>query len=652
MMIPRRLVWLLLVVPIAGAFWSMLPRDAGNVPRAAATAPAPAPLAVAAATAVATSATHVGAAACAGCHPAQHAAWKGSHHALAMQHADASTVLGDFADARYRHGTVTTTFFRRDGRYFANTDGPDGALADFEIRYTFGVYPLQQYLVELDGGRLQALGIAWDSRPAAAGGQRWFHLHPEETIDHTDELHWTRRSYNWNGMCAECHSTAVRKNFDVAARRFDTRWAEINVGCEACHGPASRHLAWAGGKTEAAAPGTKGFAFSFDERRGVRWTIEAGQRSATRSVPRNGDKEIEVCARCHARRSLLDEGAAPGSPLMDSHLPVLPAAPLYHPDGQIRDEVFEYGSFVQSRMYQRGVTCSDCHEPHGQALRAPGNGVCLQCHAAAAFDVKAHHFHAPASAGARCTACHMPTTTYMVVHARHDHSIRIPRPDLSARLGTPNACNRCHADRDAAWAEAAIRRHRGGSREPGPHYGETLQAAAQGGAQAGQDLAALSLAPESPAIVRATAALLLADRPEAVAQTVLPQQLADPSPLVRHAALTGVERLPPAQRWALAGALLRDPVRAVRIEAGRVLAAAAPLAPTPDARAALDVAVDEYIAAALASAEHPQSHVNLGLLYQSLGEAAKAEASFRQALALDPESVPAWIDLADLQRQL
>ncbi len=158
-------------------------------------------------------ATYIGRDACATCHAAQTESWQGSHHDLAMQVATEGTVLGDFDDAGFTHFDQVSTFFRRDGKFLVRTEGPGGDLRDFEIAFTFGVDPLQQYLIELPGGRLQALSICWDTRPREAGGQRWFHLYPDENVDHDDELHWTGPNQNWNFMCAECHSTALKKNF-------------------------------------------------------------------------------------------------------------------------------------------------------------------------------------------------------------------------------------------------------------------------------------------------------------------------------------------------------------------------------------------------------------------------------------------------------
>jgi hypothetical protein len=190
-------------------------------------------------------ATFVGSETCAVCHQAETQLWRGSQHKLAMDHATDKSVLGDFNDAMFEYYGVHSRFFRRDGKFLVETDGPDGKLATFEIKYTFGVDPLQQYLVEFPDGRLQALSLAWDSRPTDKGGQRWFHLYPDEDIRYDDVLHWTKLNQNWNFMCAECHSTGVRKNYDAASDRFATTWAEISVGCETCHGEGSRHVVWA-----------------------------------------------------------------------------------------------------------------------------------------------------------------------------------------------------------------------------------------------------------------------------------------------------------------------------------------------------------------------------------------------------------------------
>jgi predicted CXXCH cytochrome family protein len=344
--------------------------------------------------------TYVGSRQCQSCHPGQTRTWTGSHHDLAMQEAKPGAVLGDVGGAELSYAGTPSRFSRRGDRFFVRTDGPDGKLADFEIAYAFGVDPLQQYLIALAGGRLQALSIAWDARPQPAGGQRWFHLYPDENVAFDDELHWTRRAQTWNHMCAECHSTGFEKRFDETRRIYESRWAEIDVACEACHGPGSRHLSWARKEVGWEAIGKMGIAVPLDERRGVVWSIDPTTGNASRSVARSTEVEIETCGRCHARRSQLfeDDSSEPG--LLSSYLPALLREGIYHADGQIDAEAYEYGSFLQSRMYQAGVTCSDCHEPHTLALRAPGDAVCFQCHAPGKYASTGHHFHPAGSPGA------------------------------------------------------------------------------------------------------------------------------------------------------------------------------------------------------------------------------------------------------------
>jgi predicted CXXCH cytochrome family protein len=399
-----------------------------------------------------------------------------------MQPATERSVLGDFRDARFTDGAVTSAFSRDPNGYTVRTDGPDGRLADFRVKYTFGVYPLQQYLIEMPDGRVQALSVAWDARPREQGGQRWFHLYPGQGIEHTSELHWSGLQQNWNFMCADCHSTNVRKGYDAASNRYATTWSEIDVSCEACHGPASRHVSWARKPRWLTALLWKddGLGAPLAERRGVAWTIDSTTGTARRSAPPRAHTDVETCAPCHSRRVQVAGGYTAGAPLYDHYVPSLVMPGLYHADGQQRDEVYTYGSFAQSRMYHAGVTCADCHDPHTQRLRAEGNALCARCHAAARFDAPTHTFHAAASESGRCVACHMPATTYMQVDARRDHSLRVPRPDLSVSLGVPNPCTECHTGHSAQWAADALRARLGRNARGFQQFAEAFAAHERG----------------------------------------------------------------------------------------------------------------------------------------------------------------------------
>jgi predicted CXXCH cytochrome family protein len=609
----------------------------------AATAAPPAPLAMPPLAQL----TYVGAPVCGQCHAREYQLWQGSDHELAMQHATDASVAGDFNDAKFRYDGVTSTFFRRDGKFFVNTDGPDGALRDYEIKYTFGVRPLQQYLVEFADGRVQALSIAWDTRPREQGGQRWYHLYPGQHIDHNDALHWTRLHQNWNYMCAECHTTNLKRGYDAASDTFHTTFSEINVACEACHGPGSEHTARARNKTLAAGDG---LAVHFPAR--AAWILNPATGNSHRALPRSADTELETCGLCHSRRAEIKEGHIAGQPLLDTHLVSLLTEGLYYADGQMHDEVFNYGSFLQSKMYAMGVSCGDCHEPHSLKLRAPGNGVCLQCHAAAKYDAPAHHHHAAGSTGARCAACHMPVHTYMGVDRRHDHSFRVPRPDQSQQFGTPNACTDCHTDKSAPWAAQAIERWFGPQREGLQHYAPALHAARAQQTDAPQLLLQVIADHGQPDIARATAYAELAPYLTPALIADLQRGIGDPNPLVRLGALRGAADVPVEQRWALAAPLLRDPRRALRIEAAAFLAPIPQQALDAGQRNTLQAALDEYIAAQHSNADRPEAHMNLGLLFAQRGDAAAAEQEYHTALKLDPLFVQGYINLADLYRDL
>ena len=600
-------------------------------------------------------ATFIGARACAGCHAAQFDAWKGSHHALAMQKATEATVLGDFADVKLEHFGVTTTFFRNGDKFMVRTDGPDGALQDYLIVYTFGVYPLQQYLVAFPGGQQQALGIAWDSRPKDQGGQRWFQLYPGQQFKPGDPLHWTGRDQTWNYQCADCHSTDLKKNYDLAADSYATSWSDLDVSCEACHGPGSLHVAWANAHAEGGAypPGTDA------ARMGLTNWLKPTDTGQWEMNPETGiarrtenlvSTELETCAACHSRRKVIAKNPVPGGPYLDSYLPALLAPGLYYADGQIDGEVYEYGSFLQSRMHAAGVTCSNCHDPHSAKLRTAGNALCAQCHLPAKFDVASHHRHQPGSAGAQCANCHMPQKNYMVVDERRDHSFRVPRPDLSVALGTRNACTQCHADRSAAWAAETVAGWYPKGRHTTPHYGTALHAGRIGAVDAEQQLDRLILDRSQPALARASALPLLMPYASPASEPAIKAAIRDPDPLVRAAAPRALPGTVPPRFVDAAVPLLSDSVRAVRIEAARALAGTDLLALTPEQQTALVKATAELGAAEMVDADRPEAHLNLGLLDLRRRQLPEAEKEYRTALRLDPNFMPALVNLADLER--
>ncbi|MDD9828005.1 MAG: tetratricopeptide repeat protein [Deltaproteobacteria bacterium] len=645
---------------------------------------------------------YVAEAQCAACHPGAAEAWRGSHHALAMQAAAPGSVLGNFGGAEVEAGGERLRFLQQGGRFFVEAAGADGRRRRFEATHVFGVEPLQQLLIALPGGRLQNFPVAWDTRPAAAGGQRWFHLEAAAPPAPGDPFHWTGAQQTWNHQCAACHSTALRRGYDPERRAYRTTWAQMNVGCQACHGPGADHIAWArknsrrgpgraGGTGEGAAAGrVEGAGEGAREAAGGAaegaWD---GAAAVGLAVDFSGAGEVAQCGRCHARRAPLTAEPQPGGPLLDDYAPALLVPGLYYADGQIRGEVYVWGSFLQSRMHQQGVTCGDCHDAHRAATRAEGDALCTRCHsprppprfaslAAKRYDAPSHHHHPPESAAARCVSCHMPARTYMAVDDRRDHSFRIPRPEL-ARFGAPNPCTSCHAGESADWAAAQIATWRGageggggrrssgeGARAEGggglrggnerargggasgeggapavSHWSALLAAGRGGGPGAARALAQLAEDARAPQIARATALASGAAQIEALLDA------AQSAPLLRFAAARASAGLPPAQRRQIAAPLLRDNLRAVRREAALALAAADSGLSGGDARA-LAAELRDAERAWRAQSDTPGARSQLASLAALRGNAAEALRHYTEALRLDAGFAPAALGIARL----
>ena len=560
--------------------------------------------------------TYAGGQSCAQCHENQHRLWTGSHHDRAMELPTPNTVLGDFNDAAFTRFGVTTRFFRRDDKYFVNTEGPDGEFRNYEVKYTFGVEPLQQYMVEIEGGRIQVLRVSWDTRK-----NEWFYVTPSDVTDQRiepgDPLHWTGIGQNWNTMCAECHSTDLQKNYDLATNSYHTTYSEIDVSCETCHGPASMHVEMAEGRS-----------LFWDRHHGYGLHQLKGA---------SAEQQVETCAPCHSRRSPLHPDYHAGENFLDHYDPSLLYSGLYHTDGQILDEVYVYGSFVQSKMFSRGVRCTDCHNPHSLKLKFEGNRLCAQCHPPGKYDTPNHHHHTDQVA-TQCVSCHMPATTYMVIDDRRDHSLRVPRPDLTVELGTPNACNGCHTDpkETPAWAAEAVRNWYGEQRPDDPHYAHAFAAAQQTKAEGVGLIRQLLRRRETPDIVRATAVDLLGNYNTNESDTLCREAIEDRSPLVRAAGVRAISTNSLGQFVLEVADRLHDSVRMVRANAARRLVRDAAELVGSRFRASLDKAVKEYRLGQQVMLDRAGAHINLAAMSQALGDNDSTIEELRTAMRLEP----------------
>lgn len=633
-----------------------------------------------------THATYVGRQSCISCHQTEAAKFANSHHDKAMEIATPETVLGDFSGVELEHDGIRSRMYKEGERFMVRTEGPTGELTDFEVKYTLGVDPLQNYMVEFDRtpgmsedevARLQVLRITWDTR-----NKKWFYLSPPDVFEKLapdDELHWCGIGQRWNTMCADCHSTNVQKHFDERELRYRTTFSEIDVSCEACHGPGSTHVQLA-------------------NRFSLFWDRHLGYGLTAKLKGDTNEAQVQACAECHARRQTLDSHYDPGDKFDDHYATALLDRLIYQADGQVEDEDFEHGSFLQSKMYHKNVRCTDCHDPHTAKLKHEGNKLCTSCHQhpEGKYDTPLHHHHKEGTPGASCVECHMPHTTYMELHARRDHSLRVPRPDFSVELGTSNACTACHLDQkklreevrtaggklnadhlkqylnfvQAArtgdetvvkelarldqWAADAIEKWYGkkpGKPDDPKPFAYALDAARRNDPQAPELLAAVVKSRVYPGIVRATALQEWGALGGGAMLKASQQQLDDANPMVRAVAATNIAQMNAEKRAELLLPLLKDQTFMVRRIAARGLVGTMDQLSSDD-RSLLQLELNEWVRGLLANNDHAGAHLAIGDMRLQMRQFEAAQEAYQMAIAVEPQALGARTQLANLLEAL
>ncbi len=565
-------------------------------------------------------ASFVGAESCAKCHQKEFHEWNNSHHDLAMQLADSTTILADFNNTSFTHNGVKSSFFKKGKEYFVNTEGEDGSYQDFKVVYTFGISPLQQYIVEFPNGEYNCLLTAWDTEKNI-----WFYLQPDLEIKHDEWINWSGGSQRWNTMCADCHSTDVKKNYNLETGTYKTTFSEINVACESCHGPASEHVS-----------------FYEDSKNLVADGAVPPELYMNREM--SSEELVDKCARCHARRTTLTPYFDYKGTFADHFFARLLEDPLYESDGQIRDEVYVYGSFIQSKMYEEGVSCKDCHNVHSLKLKEEGNDLCLSCHTPN-YNTESHHFHPVSSKGSLCINCHMDGKLYMGNDYRRDHSFRIPRPDQSVTYNTPNACNKCHEDKSAAWAANIIRDKFGPDRAD--HFSDHLLKGYAGEQDAFKKVFTNRSYPD---IARATALGRFADSPISYEEALnLTLYLNDTSVFVRNETIRSLERIAVPEFSEHVVPLLRDSIRAIRISAAHYFhTLSTDLVKESEA---FKKATKEYETELYTNSDFPAGLNQLGVYEQGRANAEKAMTYYQKAIEEDSYNNRARMNLALLYYQ-
>ena len=590
-------------------------------------------------------ATYGGSASCRGCHEAEYRDWEHSHHALAERYPAATQEDPAFIPARtIQIGTQSTSFGTNTGHYELRSAGLDGSNETFVVERVLGENPLRQMLIAFPGGRIQASEVAWDPRLNV-----WFDVYGDEDRKPGEWGHWLGRGMNWNSQCAVCHNTRLTKNYDSATDTYKTTMVEHGVGCESCHGPMAAHNQW-------------------------QLVHQPQSLKDPTLTALTRDQMTETCAGCHSRRGEMTDEPAPGASFWDHYLlTMVDDSELFYPDGQIHDEDYEFTAFLGSAMYNHGVRCMDCHNPHTMKTKLPGNLLCLSCHApgskqAPPIDPVSHGHHpvfgfdakgvltntdvkaygpTKEQAGGECVNCHMPQTVYMQRHWRHDHGFTIPDPRLTKEFGIPNACNRCHTDQTVDWSLGYVEKWYGTNmNRPYRQRAETIARARRDDAEAIAPLLRMLQTDPYP-YWRAAAANLL--RPWAGETNVTPaltKSLSDLHPLVRQASVEALGPLGAGGRDDITAALqpaLADASRNVRIAAAMQLAAT------------LDVhsrAGQEYLSFLDRGADQPLGQVQLGDFAARRGELTNALGHFQTAEQWDPYSAGIRHELAIVFSQL
>lgn len=660
------------------------------------------------------SAHFVGSETCTSCHQSQHQGWQQSHHSKAFAPASVDSVVGDFSSVSFNYSDGIAIFeqqqiadktqyqIRLQESSSDSSDNSDALENIYPVVYTLGVFPLQQYILETHPGNYQVFAVAWDAREAEQGGQRWMDLSTSSATDKT--LHWRQYFQNWNSQCASCHTTNFETNAAFATNTlvnvtdnadshnspaFSSTWSEPAVSCESCHGPAGRHLQWADNKenNEYVSKGLVRQLATEDY-----WQFVDDEPIARRLTSNNDATAMPVidgCANCHSLRQPISTQSHESTQTnwLNNFEPTRVREPLYFADGQIREEDFVYGSFLQSKMSHAGVTCLNCHDAHSglvkgydaQQLALPSNdGVCAQCHRADVFAVESHHHHPVESESARCVSCHMPERIYMGVDARRDHSFQIPSPALSQLLDTPNVCTDCHNNNSDVWAAEKIEAWRAASPvldNDEMDFADWLLAFSRLNnrlAQASTDnedttqlMSALTAlenkrytllaSTKTPAMKKS---MLLDSMPinHQQAFDALVLRLSDNDVVVRLAAISIIRNFDISHRQQLLMPLLKDPIKSVRFAATLALA---DLLATPQFisqqnnrknKRLLKENVRQFIEAYEYHGDLLGSQMTLADINRQMKNWDAVVIAYQRALQLVPSYVPALVNLADIYR--
>jgi predicted CXXCH cytochrome family protein len=575
---------------------------------------------------------------CLDCHASIVDQWSSSDHGNAMNIASEQTVLGDFNNQTVTHFSQKARFFKNQNKFqieFSENNQTD----IYSVKYVFGHHPLQQYLIPTNDGKYQVFPFAWDARKIDEGGQRWYPIYPSEDILKDDRLHWLQPMQNWNGMCADCHSSGLIRNFSSETHQFETQLSHLNVSCSSCHGDKTKHSQ----KYKAKVPNTSNELSKIEKSQLGNWLFGDGDKIAHWEGQPRDNSFMDTCFACHSLRSPLTDGIDPHKPYLDQFSPSFLTPPLYYEDGQIKEEVYVYGSFLQSKMYAAGVNCLDCHNAHTMQLKIEGNGLCLQCHSSQAYQTESHTHHNLKSSGGQCVNCHMPASTFMGIDSRRDHSFVIPKPTMSKRLNSPLACLNCHTQENHDWADKIIKSWFDNSTSISEiEYSNVMK----GKSLSKNQIFELINKDELSVIKKASLITTLPNHVKMLTDIDIKNYINSNEPLIRLAVAQIGTLLPPIQRKKSFKQLLTDSYKAIRIAAvGHLINLGL------DDKSFKD-ALNELTYSNKINRWRGEGNLNQSLIQYQLGNSSEAISLLEFGIDTEPYFAPNYINLAELYRTL
>ena len=612
---------------------------------------------------------YLGSSKCRSCHEKFYQLWAPSHHGLAMQpyteafaEANLKPQLEEIVIGKTRYRAVTD-----EGPGFV-VESESGNQKKYPILHVLGGKNVYYFLAALEKGRLQTLPVAYDVNKqqwfdTAASGVRHF-------PDRTDEaVHWTDREYTFNTSCYGCHVSQLVKNYDLKTDSYNTQWQEPGINCEACHGPAEEHVRVCTEEGPENAP------------------VDLKLDTVTRSRGFTAHQVDSACSTCHAKGMPITNKFIPGDSFFQHSDLVTLESPDYYPDGRDLGENYTITSWRMSPCIQsEELDCISCHTSSGRfRFKDTPNDACTSCHPEKEKDFQAHTHHEKSDV--HCIQCHMPMTNFAGMN-RSDHSMRPPMPSATIQFKSPNACNFCHENKDAKWADEHVRQwHQEDYQKPVLEIAALIdQARKENWTNLSDMLAYLQRKDKDEIFANSLIRLLRGNGDDRIGRVLAQLLENDPSPLIRSSAADGLELYLSETTVPVLAAATKDPFRLVRVRAIPSLAAVPEQMIPADLRKPVQNASAEYIKAMGSRPDDAMAHYNLGnyyadkkkpqqaiecyetsiklqdglilpyvnssLAYNQLGDNATAAERLKKAIAIEPNSDAAHLNLGMLYGEM